>query len=72
MGVCLSNSVYADDFETLLRYADQALYRAKANKRQRTRYWELCTMEENPSSADQMSQGLFETQMKWNISNEDE
>ncbi|MBE7565937.1 GGDEF domain-containing protein, partial [Acidithiobacillus sp. HP-11] len=62
MGVCLSNSVYADDFETLLRYADQALYRAKANKRQRTRYWELCVMEENadettrkPSSADPVS-----------------
>ncbi|MBU2743138.1 MULTISPECIES: diguanylate cyclase [Acidithiobacillus] len=55
MGVCLSNSVYADDFETLLRYADQALYRAKANKRQRTRYWELCVMEENANETTRKS-----------------
>ena len=51
MGVCLYSPDFSSDFDTLLRYADQALYRAKANKRQRSRYWELFTVEDRPADA---------------------
>ncbi len=51
MGVCLYPARYTGDFETLLRYADQALYQSKANKRQRSRYWELFVMVEQPDEA---------------------
>ncbi|PKY09934.1 hypothetical protein B1757_11575 [Acidithiobacillus marinus] len=51
MGICLYSPDFSGDFDTLLRYADQALYRAKANKRQRSRYWELFTVEDRPAEA---------------------
>ncbi len=52
MGVCMYSHDFSGDFETLLRYADQALYRAKAHKRERKRYWEIFNMDEAGEGSD--------------------
>ena len=43
MGVCVYPYAGAEDFDTLIRYADKALYESKENKLNRVNYWkEYC------------------------------
>jgi hypothetical protein len=52
---------FTEDFDTLLRYADHALYRSKAHKHERSRYLELFTLEEKHDNTDQTKQNASQT-----------
>jgi len=53
MGIYLYDHGEQDDFDTLLRYADQALYRSKAHKTTRERYWEFFDREHQDKTQQQ-------------------
>jgi predicted signal transduction protein with EAL and GGDEF domain len=72
MGLCLYADHFTEDFDTLLRYADHALYRSKANKHERSRYWEMFTLEEKHDNTDQIKQNVSTTPTKWGVDVEDD